>query len=457
MSNITHYDILEVSKDASKEEIKAAYKEGIKITHPDRHGGKGGHLFILIEEAWRVLGNDELKAQYDASLDQPSNNPNSPESPPEPQWGEESLWDEDIQESETTSTYPPASYSSASIPQPEHDVHETSWINKPQLSLPETFAPKNPSLLLNIGLILITVASWAGAYVLLGPWALVFIVPSLLLAAYIRAQHVLGWQINLPAFGVVGGVIAGWQLLETVTRNSSSAEYLQYFFFVISFLVLPMFTAYKWRKYLEHKRLIKESFTMEQAKWKVLGKPGNGITDAVDDTGRATPAIGQVAEQMTGDVLESLLKIPGVRIFHGLRFPGNATNDVDHAVIYGNKVALVESKLWNSGEYAWNNRGEIVRDGGYRDINATTQFPLAVKKYANALPDARVGGFLLIHSKTPDGVFTDNTYFEAASGIGIVTPQMAIETIGKWFLEDESKENIVNRRLLWEVWQYKLP
>ena len=66
------YDILGVSKDATKDEIKKAYRKLSLKYHPDRHTGdtpeeqkKNEELFKDVAHAYDVLGNPEKRAQYD--------------------------------------------------------------------------------------------------------------------------------------------------------------------------------------------------------------------------------------------------------------------------------------------------------------------------------------------------------------------------------------------------------
>jgi len=58
-----YYDILEISKGASQEEIKKAYRKLAHQYHPDKGGDE--KKFKEINEAYQVLGNPQKKAQYD--------------------------------------------------------------------------------------------------------------------------------------------------------------------------------------------------------------------------------------------------------------------------------------------------------------------------------------------------------------------------------------------------------
>lgn len=58
-----YYDILGVSKDASKEELKKAYKKKAIQLHPDKGGDP--EEFKALAEAYSVLSDDEQKERYD--------------------------------------------------------------------------------------------------------------------------------------------------------------------------------------------------------------------------------------------------------------------------------------------------------------------------------------------------------------------------------------------------------
>ncbi|HHP51592.1 MAG TPA: hypothetical protein ENM97_07615, partial [Moorella mulderi] len=64
-----YYEILGVSRDATQEEIKAAYRKLARQWHPDLHTGKDKEIaeekFKLINEAYEVLSDPEKRAKYD--------------------------------------------------------------------------------------------------------------------------------------------------------------------------------------------------------------------------------------------------------------------------------------------------------------------------------------------------------------------------------------------------------
>ena len=58
------YKILEVSKTAKRDKIKAAHRAKVKKTHPDK-GGKPEE-FHLVTTAYKVLMDDDKRSRYDA-------------------------------------------------------------------------------------------------------------------------------------------------------------------------------------------------------------------------------------------------------------------------------------------------------------------------------------------------------------------------------------------------------
>ncbi|QUC65309.1 DnaJ domain-containing protein [Nitrosopumilus sp. K4] len=61
-----YYEVLEISQDATQEEIKKQYRALAKKLHPDKTKEKQTEeIMIKINEAYEVLSNQELREKYD--------------------------------------------------------------------------------------------------------------------------------------------------------------------------------------------------------------------------------------------------------------------------------------------------------------------------------------------------------------------------------------------------------
>lgn len=67
--NKNYYKVLEITENASEEEIKKAYRKLSKRFHPDVNPGdsQAEARFQEISEAYAVLGNTEKRKAYDSS------------------------------------------------------------------------------------------------------------------------------------------------------------------------------------------------------------------------------------------------------------------------------------------------------------------------------------------------------------------------------------------------------
>jgi curved DNA-binding protein CbpA len=63
-SDTNYYEVLGVPSKATHDQIRAAYRELARTTHPDAGGDPA--QFGLIAEAWEVLGNQSEREHYDA-------------------------------------------------------------------------------------------------------------------------------------------------------------------------------------------------------------------------------------------------------------------------------------------------------------------------------------------------------------------------------------------------------
>jgi len=62
----TYYEILEVDKKASQEQIKSAYRRLVMLYHPDKNKlPEAEEMFKRIAEAYSVLSDPSKRKQYD--------------------------------------------------------------------------------------------------------------------------------------------------------------------------------------------------------------------------------------------------------------------------------------------------------------------------------------------------------------------------------------------------------
>jgi hypothetical protein len=89
---------------------------------------------------------------------------------------------------------------------------------------------------------------------------------------------------------------------------------------------------------------------------------------------------------LMGLLLNKLVKIPGVYVFHGLKSPGAKRIDVEHVVSHGNTVYLIDSWLDWPANYSWylNGKGKPACSKG-DDGHRHTQIADAADRYRTAL------------------------------------------------------------------------
>ena len=63
-----YYQILNVGRNASQEEIKKAHRKLSAKYHPDNAGEKSREQFDRVQEAYGVLGDEEKRKAYDERL-----------------------------------------------------------------------------------------------------------------------------------------------------------------------------------------------------------------------------------------------------------------------------------------------------------------------------------------------------------------------------------------------------
>ncbi len=75
----THYSVLGLSKKASADEIKKAYRKLAKKYHPDLNPGneEAEKKFKAVNDAYEILGDSEKRKKYDFELENPKASKNN--------------------------------------------------------------------------------------------------------------------------------------------------------------------------------------------------------------------------------------------------------------------------------------------------------------------------------------------------------------------------------------------
>jgi hypothetical protein len=140
----------------------------------------------------------------------------------------------------------------------------------------------------------------------------------------------------------------------------------------------------------------------------------------------------QLGEQLTARLLaEYVAPLPGVRIFHGLAWPGSVFADVDHAVLRGNRLVLIESKLWLPGHYIADEHGEVWRNG-HPFRGGAIRLPDGVEAYRELLPGLEVRGALVVHPSRRGDITTGDSPEVAAPPM---SQEQFVMEIGEWLAD----------------------
>ncbi|MEP9395386.1 nuclease-related domain-containing protein [Gordonia sp. VNK1] len=164
-------------------------------------------------------------------------------------------------------------------------------------------------------------------------------------------------------------------------------------------VVLMTISAYaeSWRR-VEQTYMPVEPRLLEQ---RIIGEPAGYLGDAVEKFGAANVAKGIAGEQLTNDTFSAHLDTyPMVQLVNGLRFPGSEKADIDHALVCGDKVALLDSKYWAGGTYQWGGAGLILSGRGHGLTSHETNFDVAVQRLTDAFTaeNKQVCGWMVLHS-----------------------------------------------------------
>lgn len=153
----------------------------------------------------------------------------------------------------------------------------------------------------------------------------------------------------------------------------------------------------------------------------------------------------RVCEQHTAELLSRYLtRLPGARVFHGLAWPGSVFADVDHAVLCGRRLVLIESKSWLPGHYEAEDDGTLWRNG-HPFRGGGMRLPRSLALYRKLLPWLDIRCALLVYPSRAGAVTTE---VPADAVVPPMTPAQFVEEVGDWLAEDPATVDREALRLL---------
>lgn len=359
----TLYEILGVSSDATHDDIKTAYRKLVKTTHPDAGGTLG--VFRSIQNAYNILGDPVTRAQYDREQDlgYKTDSANPPNQDSDGSAAHHSSGN-------TRDTSQPKK------PQPMEDIPQPpAWDGPAPTFIPPRDAPKG----------------WNQV----PKWTKIWAICTASFGLLIELIELIGFWATYSLRSDDKGNTA-----EVVSDFIPRLVGIAIFFAIVAILpyVINKLSSTKrnQKKPPTASNLIAENHLETQE----FGEPGRDLS-----FGRFGPRanLGKTGEQRTSIVIrEALLNaVPSARLVNGLKWPGKDHADIDHAVILGNSILLVDSKYMTNGHYWWDN------ESLYRDGTKLDDFKLgyAVKVIQDLFPSCVVSGTVLIH--TPTGKLED--------------------------------------------------
>jgi hypothetical protein len=84
----------------------------------------------------------------------------------------------------------------------------------------------------------------------------------------------------------------------------------------------------------------------------IYGKAGGSLSDNTWTHGSPIAKIGQKGERKLAEIINRYARQTNIAVLHDLRLPSDKyTANIDHVIVDGNKVRVLDSKVWQNGIY----------------------------------------------------------------------------------------------------------
>lgn len=412
----THYQVLGLDRDAQPSDVRKAYLKAVRKAHPDINPGADPAIFVAIQQAYEVLFDEGKRKIYDYDLRReepgasnsqqthtdagPTTGPRTPRSNPGPR------------------------PKGAKLHFPEREHH---FEDAPRVDMDS--GPLRMIVMLSaLGLSLIAMA-------------LIFFFPGTIDDSDFGKKLL---NLTVLHYGSLVAMAAGIGIVFIFSSGHGLPASAAFVFCAISLtpsvglLMRSGENALTWvgaslavvsgaGLFFGYALPSKSGHVMgsdntginpEILTYPIFGTPASGLENSTLDAGRV--AVGAKGEKMTAEGLKTLTKLEGLRVMHSMRFNPytEGSGDIDHVLVYGRNIVLIDSKVWTPASYSFstNEAGEIVDDEQIVEVRPDNSVGIrgikvarSIELWSKAFPSYNVVAWILVHaSNTASPMRFDN-------------------------------------------------
>lgn len=478
-ASVDYYDVLGVPPTATRTEIKASWSELVQKLHPDMGGD--AKLFMEVQKAFNVLGDEEQRAQYDELRELTSTSSNPEDVSSAPGWGEEQTTEAGKASAGSAKRkprrqpyVPPHLRDEEPEPEPEPRV-------KPQTGpgREEVRTPSEPHRAWRLGLEDDPIVTyWPNPKV---QWGVPLVATALALVLWPVTAAVGDGSVLSRVYPILVGVcmlitVVGVSTSWAKTRRGlpSKAGTATAFVMGAIGIVVAIFApgGLRFAGLLEMVALIIGASLFTRAlnyKYVETRSLPLSTVKKFNTFGMPAAAAGSTTESLvqvhTKDRIEKLADIASLRVFHTVGAPVTKSeieenafvrskygvpvlpgHRIEHVLTAGNRMALVVSAVWPPGVYTVDQYG-YIRIDDQPTGQSLAELTESLNHWKAALgKGVDVKAFVAIY---PDGPARS----EIKSDITAVLADDLEDTVGDWLLLEQEK---VNRTLCSKVAEHLL-
>lgn len=383
---ISFYELLGVRPDASPAEVKAGYRAAMRKFHPDV-GGSDVQA-ALFQRAYEVLSDPQKRRVYDEQQRAGSSTSREPDADrgrssaeAASTWGVDDVWVDD--------QAPPRPGSPPREPAP--DSVPTSPSGSTTAAGVRQVVPAFNAVRLPYG---VAAAIWGASWLV----TLVYMSATGWNGFAVASVAVVGvlalpwhWFDRIPTIRIGAIVAAAVVAFVCINRGDEEPPFLWWSLGVLGSLVVVACLSAARSRTARLNRVISAADVFENNTW---GSPGHSIV--AESASFGGDDAHQYATRCTDQALGPIYALEGVKVLHGLWWPNSQERIIDHLVVAGNRVAILESRALPAGEYWCDESGVLLR-GQEHFLGGQTWATAAATAWQQQVPRAVVCPFLVAH------------------------------------------------------------